>query len=59
MVVPKSGQDNKEKTTDDGTSGGKERLPVEVHIDVRVNPFLKEDEKQAIIEGKLQDPEWD
>jgi hypothetical protein len=30
-----------------------------VHIDAAVNPFIKEEDRQTIIEGKVQDPEWD
>jgi len=30
-----------------------------VHIDAAVNPFIKEEDRPAIIEGKAQDPEWD
>lgn len=30
-----------------------------VHIDVAVNPFIEEADRQAILEGLAQDPEWD
>ena len=30
-----------------------------VHIDVAVNPFIDEKDRQAILENKIQDPEWD
>lgn len=31
----------------------------EVHIDTVVNPFLKQEDRSHILEGKMQDPEWD
>jgi len=30
-----------------------------VHIDAAVNPFIGEEDRQAVIEGTAQDPEWD
>lgn len=30
-----------------------------IHVDVAVNPFLSEKERQDILDGKIQDPEWD
>lgn len=30
-----------------------------VHIDVAANPFISEDQRKAVLEGKGQDPEWD
>lgn len=30
-----------------------------VHIDAAVNPFLNEEDRQEIIKGLAQDPEWD
>jgi hypothetical protein len=30
-----------------------------VHIDAAVSPFIDEKDRQAIITGQAQDPEWD
>jgi len=30
-----------------------------VHVGAAVNPFIREEDRPAIIEGKAQDPEWD
>lgn len=30
-----------------------------VHIDAAVNPFISEEDRQEIIKGLAQDPEWD
>lgn len=30
-----------------------------VHIDVAVNPFIREEDRVKILRGEEQDPEWD
>lgn len=30
-----------------------------VHVDAAVNPFIGEEDRQIIIKGLIQDPEWD
>lgn len=30
-----------------------------VHIDVALSPFIEEDNRQPILDGQAQDPEWD
>jgi hypothetical protein len=30
-----------------------------IHIDVAANPFISEEQRKAVLERKVQDPEWD
>jgi hypothetical protein len=36
----------------------KDNVP-ESQPDTEINPFLSEEERTAILAGKIQDPEWD
>ncbi len=62
MSLPENKDDNSVEAVDEQLTENpniKRARQNNIHIDVAVSPFLSDAEREKILQGELQDPEWD